>query len=87
MNLQTKIPLEQQVKNRIDYHSRVLLMGSCFSDNIGNKLDYFKFQNGMNPFGILFHPNAIERLIKNGVLEKMYTDADVFFYNEQWHCF
>lgn len=87
MNLQTKIPLEQQVKNRIDYHSRVLLMGSCFSDNIGNKLDYFKFQNGMNPFGILFHPNAIERLIKNGVSEKMYTDADVFFYNEQWHCF
>lgn len=87
MNLLTKIPLEKQSNNLIDYHSNVLLLGSCFSDNIGKKLDYFKFQNTQNPFGILFHPKAIETLIVHAIQEKVYSDSDIFFHNEQWHCF
>lgn len=87
MNLQTKIQLKKQSKNLIDYNSNVLLLGSCFSDNIGKKLDYFKFQNLQNPFGILFHPKAIETLIENAVNQKDYSEKDVFFNNEQWHCY
>lgn len=87
MKLQTKIPLEKQSKNQIDYSSNVLLLGSCFSENIGDKLDYFKFQNFQNPFGILFHPKAIETLILNAVEGKVYSEKDTFFQNEQWHCF
>lgn len=87
MNLQTKIPLEKQSKNLIDYNSNILLLGSCFSENIGNKLEYFKFQSLQNPFGILFHPKAIQVLIENTVSQKVYSEEDVFFHNEQWHCF
>jgi len=87
MNLQTQIPLQQQSKNLISYDSKILLLGSCFSENIGAKFDYFKFQNLVNPFGILFHPLAIERLITHAINEKGYTEADIFFHNEQWHCF
>lgn len=87
MNLQTKIPLEKQSKNLIDYNSNILLLGSCFSENIGKKLEYFKFQNLQNPFGILFHPKAIETLISNAVNQKEYSEDDIFFHNEQWHCF
>ena len=86
-NLQTKIPLEKQSKNQIDYNSNVLLFGSCFSENIGKKLEYFKFQNLQNPFGILFHPKAIETLISNAIQGKSYSEEDIFFQNEQWHCF
>ncbi len=87
MQLQTKIPLEKQSTNQIDYNSDVLLFGSCFSENIGKKLDYYKFQNTQNPFGILFHPKAIEILISNAVNGKQYSNDDVFLQNEQWHCF
>ena len=87
MKLQTKIPLEKQSKNQIDYNSTMLLFGSCFSENIGKKLDYFKLQNLQNPFGILFHPKAIETLISNAIENKRYSDEDVFLNNEQWHCF
>lgn len=87
MKLQTQIPLEKQSHNLMDYHSNVLLLGSCFSDNIGKKLDYFKFQNVQNPFGILFHPTAIESLIVHATEEKAYSEKDIFFHNEQWHCF
>jgi hypothetical protein len=87
MNLQTQIPLKKEAYTPISYASKVLLLGSCFSENIGNKLAYFKFQSSQNPFGILFHPKAIETLITTAINEKEYTDKDLFFLNERWHCF
>jgi hypothetical protein len=87
LELQTKIQLEPQSHNQIDYNSELFLLGSCFVENIGNKLDYFKFQNTINPFGILFHPKAIETLIENAIVKKEYVENEVFLNNEQWHCF
>ncbi len=65
----------------------MLLIGSCFVEHIGKKLDYFKFKNLQNPFGILFQPLAIENLITNAINEKEFTEDDIFFHNERWHCF
>ena len=87
MKLQTNIPLEKQPHNLIDYQSKVLLLGSCFVENIGDKFDYFKFESLQNPFGILYHPRAIENLVLNAINEKEYDDSDVFHHNERWHCF
>lgn len=87
MKLQTIIPLKKQSKNLIDYHSNILLLGSCFVENIGEKLTYFKFQTLQNPFGILFQPKAIETFIANVISQKTYSENDIFFHNEQWHCF
>ena len=86
MNLLTKIPLTKS-KNTIDYSSQLLLLGSCFSENIGAKLEYYKFQGLQNPFGILFHPLAIERLIEKSVNQELFTEEDVFNENQQWHSF
>ena len=86
MKLQTKIPLTAQ-ENQIDYNSKVLLLGSCFVENIGEKLAYYKFQTLQNPFGILFQPSAIEHLVSRAINEDPFTEEDIFFYNEQWHCF
>ena len=87
MNLQTKIILKKETKNRINYNSKLVLLGSCFSKNIGNKLTYFKFQTHQNPFGILFHPKAIENLITNAINEKEYVSKDLIFQDERWHSF
>ncbi len=87
MKLQTQIPLKPQQHNQIDYHSKIILFGSCFVENIGEKLNYYKFQQLQNPFGILFHPLAIENLITYAINKKDYSKNDVFFHNEQWHCY
>ncbi|WP_289043006.1 GSCFA domain-containing protein [uncultured Olleya sp.] len=87
MNLQTKIPLKKQDKNLISYNTKVFLLGSCFAENIGDKFEYYKFQNYVNPFGILFHPVAIHNLITKALQGKKYTDEDVFLNNEQFHSF
>ena len=87
MKLQTQIPLKKETKNQIAYQSKILLLGSCFSENIGEKLSYFKFKSTQNPFGILFHPKAIENFITNAINEKEYLDDDLIFQNETWHSF
>ncbi|WP_179349513.1 GSCFA domain-containing protein [Winogradskyella pacifica] len=86
MNLQTQIPLKPLKYNQIDYNSTVLLLGSCFSENISEKFNYFKFQSTVNPFGILFHPLAIEHLITRVINKDYYSEDDLYFYNEQWFC-
>jgi len=62
-------------------------LGSCFSENIGDKLNYYKFKTTQNPFGILFHPKAIEKIIVEAVNAKEYTENDIFFHQERWHSF
>ncbi|WP_338039056.1 GSCFA domain-containing protein [Maribacter litopenaei] len=86
MKLQTKVPLSKTNKP-IDYSSRVLILGSCFSKNIGAKLQYYKFQTLQNPFGILFHPLSIENLVKRTTQLYKYSEDDIFELNGRWHCF
>ena len=86
MKLTTPIKRSRQ-NPPINYSSKVLLLGSCFAQNMGAKLEYYKFQQCTNPFGILFHPVAIEKLITRAVNHTWFTSKDVFLQNEQWHCF
>lgn len=87
MNLQTHIPLSKETRHPIDYNSNLLLLGSCFSENIGNKLEYFKYASQQNPWGILFHPKAIETAVTHAINEKEYSAEDVFLLNERYHSF
>jgi hypothetical protein len=73
--------------NPIDYNSKIISLGSCFAENMGEKFDYFKFQNTTNPFGIIFNPVSIERIMDRVVNEVIFTEEDIFFHNERWHCF
>jgi hypothetical protein len=86
MQLQTKIPIVEQ-SPKIDYHSNITLLGSCFVENMGKKFDYFKFSSTLNPFGICFHPLVLERAIVNSLNNKTFSEDDVFEHNERWHCF
>jgi len=86
MNLQTQVPL-QQAEHQLDYQSQMLLLGSCFVENIGKKLDYYKVRSLQNPFGIFFHPKAIENLLSKSIQAFSYTEEDMFYHNERWHCF
>ncbi|HEY6143138.1 MAG TPA: GSCFA domain-containing protein [Flavobacterium sp.] len=86
MDFRTEIPISKS-NNLIDYNSKIVSLGSCFAVNMAEKLDYFKFQNICNPFGILFHPLAIEKMIDFAVFGKQFTVEDVFFNNERWHSF
>jgi hypothetical protein len=86
MNFRTQIPIPNH-PNPIDYNSKIVSFGSCFAENMGDRFQYFKFQSTTNPFGIIFNPVSIERIIDRVVNDTLFTDEDIFFHNERWHCF
>ena len=86
MKLQTEIMLNPE-ENQIDYSSKILLLGSCFSENIGAKFDYYKFQNLQNPFGVIFNPVSIEKLIVRTIDNIPFSEEDIFQHNGIWKCF
>lgn len=64
-----------------------MLLGSCFAENMGEKFEYFKFQTIVNPFGIIFNPVSLEKLIRRSIEKRKFTENDIFFHNELWHCY
>ncbi|MGY5846449.1 GSCFA domain-containing protein [Salegentibacter sp. HM20] len=86
MEFRTRIPIQKR-EPAIEMHSRIFLLGSCFVENIGKKLAYFGFQHMLNPFGILFHPQAIANFLEKLTENHSYTEKDIFFHSERWHCF
>jgi GSCFA family len=86
MNFTTPIPIVKS-NNPIDYNSKIMSLGSCFAENMDEKFNYFKFQITTNPFGIIFNSVSIEKLIARVVNQELFTEKDIFFYNERWHCF
>jgi hypothetical protein len=54
---------------------------------MGKKFEYFKFQNTTNPFGIIFNPVSLAKLIERSVQKEFYTEEDIFFHNDLWQCY
>lgn len=52
------------VQATIDYSDKILLLGSCFADNVGEKLQHHYFQTTINPFGTLYNPVSIAEAIR-----------------------
>ncbi|WP_299215301.1 GSCFA domain-containing protein [uncultured Dokdonia sp.] len=86
MNLQTNIPL-QPASNPFGYENKLVLLGSCFAENIGEKLTYSKFQSVVNPYGILFHPLAIERVLQDACRDENYGEETIFELEGVWKSF
>ncbi len=68
----------------ISYRDPVLLMGSCFTEHIGDRLQAVKFMTLQNPHGILFDPVSVSKSIVSYVQNKKYTENDLFYLNELW---
>lgn len=86
MNFSTQIPISKS-NHPIDYSSKVVSLGSCFAENIASKFDYYKFQNSVNPFGIIFNPVSIEKVVERVVQKNHFTEKDIFFHNDLCHSF
>ncbi len=65
IKLQTPVEI-QESSIKIGFGDGILLLGSCFSDNIGNIMKDMGFNVMVNPFGTLYNPvsvcNSIRRL-------------------------
>jgi GSCFA family len=69
----------------IRYQDKIMLIGSCFTEHIGNALGELKFPVLQNPNGILFGPDSVCRSLNWYMENRELTTADLFQLNEVWH--
>lgn len=69
----------------INHRHKLLLMGSCFTENIGEKLNKYKFTTLQNPAGILFNPVSVSETLTDCIEAKTFVKQDLFYFNEAWH--
>jgi hypothetical protein len=72
---------------KIDYSKSMMFLGSCFSENIGQKLIDLKFNVDMNPFGILYNPESIANSLKILLGKRLFTKNDLFQDQGVWNSF
>jgi hypothetical protein len=69
----------------ISYPDKIMLVGSCFTEHIGNSLANFKFPVLQNPNGILFDPSSVCRSLVSYIENKQYQPEELFQLNEVWN--
>ncbi len=72
---------------KIDYQTGVMMIGSCFTENIGQKLAELKFNIDINPFGILYNPVSVATSLRLLMQQKKITGDDLFFDQGVWNSF
>ncbi|HYK57104.1 MAG TPA: GSCFA domain-containing protein [Flavisolibacter sp.] len=69
----------------ITHKDKLFLIGSCFTENMGEKLRKHKFSVLENPNGILFNPVSVAEALTSYVENARLTENDLFNLNEGWH--
>jgi len=69
----------------VSYKDKILLMGSCFTEHIGNALSDLKFSILQNPNGILFGPDAVCNALISYTENRKYSKKDLVHLNEVWY--
>lgn len=84
MNLTTSVHIPAN-SLRISHRQHILLLGSCFADEMGRKLLDDRFNCLVNPFGTLYNPLSIVRALERLLSGEAFRDGDLFQHGGLWH--
>lgn len=76
--------------NPISYQSNVITIGSCFAQTMGQKMLAHKFDCLVNPFGTLFNPISIFKILDACQEQRVFEETDIIerdglFYHYSTH--
>ena len=69
----------------ITYQDSILMVGSCFTENMAGYLRDYKFSVMDNPQGILFNPVSVLSCLQRITNCQSLTEKELFFYNDCYH--
>ncbi|MBO4944503.1 MAG: GSCFA domain-containing protein [Muribaculaceae bacterium] len=86
MNFRTEIkPVSTDI--RISHRSRVVMLGSCFSDNIGSRLRERMFHVEINPLGTVYNPASIAETVSLITSGRTVCENELFQHEGLWRHF
>lgn len=86
MNLKSSFKIDKS-PFEISFEDKLFFIGSCFSQNISDKLIERKFSCLSNPLGIVYNPISIFNNLDYIINQKKYSETDVFCHQEVWSSF
>jgi hypothetical protein len=86
MKLITEVSLPEY-PFRLDHQSPVLLMGSCFTENMGRKLERYLFPVCINPFGVTYNPLSVQKNLEALIQKEAYSAEELNLHNDLWFSF
>jgi hypothetical protein len=69
------------------YKKKNIFMGSCFTENVGQKMADLNYLVDINPFGILYNPMSVANGLRWMLNLKQFEASDLVQYNGLWHSF
>lgn len=69
---------------KISYTDHVLALGSCFAGHLSEKFRYYQFPHLGNPFGVVFHPVPMERLLRRAAEDRPFAEEELFQHQGRW---
>ena len=72
---------------RIAYPDKIMMLGSCFVENISEKLLSANFQADVNPFGIVYNPVSVANSLYDLINNRAFTEDDLFLHQGVYHSF
>ncbi len=86
MEFRTIVEITKQ-EPTITYADKIMMFGSCFAENIGEKLLKSKFQTTINPFGILYNPESVRISLERILEKKPFIENELFEHEGVWKSF
>lgn len=65
-------------------NSKILTLGSCFSDHVGSRLLNHGFVTRVNPFGTIFNPISISKSLKYSIDNKRWTESELNVHSNRY---
>ena len=75
------------LRESIAYSSRIFAMGSCFAENISERLQRAKFRVVSNPTGIMFNPASIAASLERFAKGRPYAAEEFTHADGRWFSF
>ncbi|MBO7337220.1 MAG: GSCFA domain-containing protein [Paludibacteraceae bacterium] len=69
----------------IGYDDNILSVGSCFAENVAERLSQSRLRVTVNPFGILYNPLSIASALHLLAAQRLFTEDDLFFSEGLYH--
>ncbi len=76
-----------EFKWQTGYSKRNMFIGSCFTENIGNRMADLKYNLDINPFGILYNPLSIANSLRILLEKREFIKSDLIKSDGLFHSF
>ena len=86
MKLQTEVSLPEY-PFRFGHRDSLLLMGSCFTEHIGDLLVRYLFRANVNPFGVTYNPVSVLRQLQALQDKEQYIAEELGQHDGMWFSF